>query len=140
MGDRIKRIAVCMHDDSLDTFFKMLNDTGRYHVLTIPPESQVGAVGLCKEAGADILLLGVSLGEGFRVDDRLELIETVREALPGCKVILYTETAMSARDTRSVKLLYSMRAVDDVVYSDCGQEYLLLKLDTIQPLRENAER
>ena len=134
------RIVICMYDSSLDDIFSLLEKCGKYQIRRVAPSDQKHAAQICKERNADILLLGIDHTKEFCTEERMTIIDDVRENVPNCKIILYANTALSASESEVVKRLYAMRFVDDVILSSDVPESLLLKLDTVWSQRELAER
>ena len=128
-----------MHDHTLDQFIDFLRKHPQFRIIEDSSKQDSKVIDACREAGADILLIGISSVKGA-ADSRMKLIEHMREAMPDCKIVLYADTEMSASNALTVKHLYGYRYVDEFFFPSCSFEYMVLKLETLWSYKELRDR
>ncbi len=86
----------------------------------------------CREQGADVALLGVSLTKGYSAHEREGLLRALRQELPACRVVLLVDDSVSEQMNEEVKELKQSGLADMFVYTTAANfSYLAAVLETI---------
>lgn len=107
----------------LDAITKALERTGNFRVKPLTDSVQ--------ELSADIALLGISVVQGYTLNERRELIGKIREAQPNCKIVLFLDEVVSSEQTEGVTSLKQARVIDGFLYASGTMEYLVATLESI---------
>ena len=80
---------------------------------------------------ADIVLLGISVLAGYRVEDRLSAVRAIRGQLPKSRIVMFLDERISEEQTEGVKQLRQARLIDCFLYASNSMEYLVDTLESI---------
>lgn len=108
-----------------------LTRTGNFRVDEVLPGTVEAKARVCVMGRPDVLLLGVSLIDGYTIEQRERLIRTVRPELPNCKIVLLVNESMSDSVTARVKALKTAGVIDGFLYTSVSLDYLTAMLETI---------
>ncbi|MBP5281948.1 MAG: hypothetical protein J6Z22_05550 [Lachnospiraceae bacterium] len=106
-----------------DAITKALEKTGNFRVqpLELPVERD----------GPEVALLGVSVHQGFTLEERKEVIKELKERAPKCRIVLFLDELISPEQTEGVKNLKQARLIDGFLYASGTMEYLVATLESI---------
>ena len=114
-----------------DSILAALDRTGNFRAKNLPPGGRERLAGLCREFDADLVILGISWVQGFRLEERRDAIVDIRDTLPGCKIVLYVDEAANPDQLEGIKSLRFARLIDAFVYASCTMEYLIDTLESV---------
>ncbi len=80
---------------------------------------------------ADIVLLGISVLAGYRVEDRLSAVRAIRGSHPSSRIVMFLDERISEEQTEGVKQLRQARLIDGFLYASNSMEYLVDTLESI---------
>ena len=128
----MRNIVVSMQNTLLsESIARSLAETGDFRVEQVPPGKTGDAFSLCQAVQADILLMEVSRLPAYTLENRLKLIERVRGATPGCKLVLLCDENSDAELARRVVLARQDRLIDAFLYASVTPAYLTAALDAL---------
>lgn len=79
----------------------------------------------------EVALLGVSVHQGFTLEERKEVIKELKERAPKCRIVLFLDELISPEQTEGVKHLKQARLIDGFLYASGTMEYLVATLESI---------
>ena len=117
----------------LEAITKALEKTGNFRILTMDEKKDGRLIkeGMPFAAKPDVVLLGVSVLQGFTLEERQSVIKKVRERAPNCKIVLFLDEVVSKEQTEGVKSLKQVRLIDGFLYASGTMEYLVATLESI---------
>lgn len=120
---------------------QVLTRTGTFRVSAPPADGTLeNKVWSCLREEPEILLLGVSLVDGYTVEQREELIRQVRQSLPGCRIVILVDERLSEATVTRVKQLKLTGAIDGFLFTSVSMEYLVAMLETVIDTKPNANQ
>ena len=128
----MRSIVVSMQNMLLsEAVARTLAETGEFRVEQVLPGKTGDAFSLCQAAQADILLMEVSRLNAYALENRMNLIERVRAAVPNCKFVLLCDENSDAELARQVKCARQDRLIDAFLYASVTPAYLTAALDAL---------
>ncbi len=128
----MREIVVSMQNTLLsEAVARSLWETGEFRVEQVLPGKTEDTFALCQAAQADILLMEVSRLNAYTLDNRLELIERVRRAVPGCKFVLLCDENSDPELAHRVMCARQDRRIDAFLYASVTPAYLTAALDAL---------
>ena len=113
-----------------DAITEALEKTGNFRVWPLE-ESREAAGNLSMIRGPEVVLLGVSVRQGFTLKERQGVIRGLRERAPNCKIVLFLDEHISPEQTRDVTSLRQARLIDGFLYASGTMEYLVATIESI---------
>lgn len=105
--------------------------TGEFRVEQVLPGRPGDAPALCASARADILLMEVSRLNGYTMENRMGLIETMRSAMSKCKFALLCDENSDPELARRVMRARQARLIDAFFYTSVTSEYLTAAIEAL---------
>ncbi len=97
----MRDIVISMQNTLLsETVARALSEAGEFRVEQVLPGKTGDAFSLCQAAQADILLMEVSRLNAYALENRMNLIERVRAAVPNCTNSFCFATKTATRNLR----------------------------------------
>ena len=128
----MREIVVSMQNTLFsEAVAQALSGTGEFRVEQVLPGKTDDIFSLCRAAQADILLMEVSRTHAYTLENRLELIEHVRRAVPGCKFVLLCNENSDPELARRVMIVRQDRLIDAFLYASVTPAYLTAALDAL---------
>ena len=128
----MRDIVISMQNTLLsETVARALSEAGEFRVKQVLPGKTGDAFSLCQAAQADILLMEVSRLNAYALENRMNLIERVRAAVPNCKFVLLCDENSDAELARQVKCARQDRLIDAFLYASVTPAYLTAALDAL---------
>lgn len=117
----------------LEAITKALEQTGNFRIRTMDEKTKEGFIneGMPFAVKPDVVLLGVSVLRGFTLEERRNVIQSIRERAPNCKIVLFLDEVVSKEQTEGVKSLKQARLIDGFLYASGTMEYLVATLESI---------
>ena len=128
----MKNVVVSLQNTLLaEAVTEALAKTGEFRVEQVLPGRPDDAPSLCASARADVLLLEVSRLNGYTLECRMRLIDSVRRAVPECKFALLCDENSDPDLARRVMRARQDRLIDAFFYASVTSQYLTAALDTL---------
>lgn len=128
----MRDIVISMQNTLLsEAVARALSEAGEFRVEQVLPGKTGDAFSLCQAAQADILLMEVSRLSAYALENRMNLIERVRAAVPNCKFVLLCDENSDAELARQVKCARQDRLIDAFLYASVTPAYLTAALDAL---------
>ena len=128
----MKNVVVSMQNTLLaEAVAAAFLKTGEFRVEQVLPGRTGDTPSLCVSAKAEVLLLEVSRLEGYTLDGRLRLIETVRKTVPGCRFALLCDENSDPELAHRVMRARQDRLIDAFFYASVTAEYLTAAVDAL---------
>ena len=128
----MREIVVSMQNTLLsEAVARSLAETGEFRVEQVLPEKTGDTFSLCRAAQADILLMEVSRTHAYTLENRLELIEHVRRAVPRCQFVLLCDENSDPELSHRVMIVRQDRLIDAFLYASVTPAYLTAALDAL---------
>jgi len=108
-----------------------LSGTGEFRVEQVLPGKTDDIFSLCRAAQADILLMEVSRTHAYTLENRLELIEHVRRAVPRCQFVLLCDENSDPELARRVKIARQDHKIDAFFYTSVTPGYLTAAVEAL---------
>lgn len=107
----------------------VLTKSGNFR--TVVPDQDSDVFSVCRETGAEILLMGVSYLTGFRLDDRKQLVKHMREGMPECKLIIIIDNAMMKDETYETVQMKKTGIIDQFIFYSNDLDYLTAAMESL---------
>lgn len=111
--------------DSLTDVLKLSGDFEPFRVMA---DRKRGTVPACIACTPDIALMEVSRAPGTTLAVRMEEAKQIRQAVPGCKVVLLCDENVSPDIAQDVITAKKNGAIDAFYYSSITVKYLVASL------------
>ena len=108
-----------------------LTKTGKFRVRNLKRCSEKGILTACRDARADVVLMGVSVVQSYTLPERTEIARQIRARFPDCKIILFVDENVSDAQTAGITMLRQVRIIDGFLYASGSMEYLVATMESI---------
>lgn len=128
-----------------DAITKALEETGNFRVCPLEEvcpyvfgekseageDNSIRSTMAWKESEPEVVLLGVSVRQGYTLKERRDVIERLRERQPNCRIVLFLDELVSPEQTTGVKNLKQAKLIDGFLYASGTMDYLVATLESV---------
>jgi len=128
----VKNVVASMQNTLLaEAVAEALQKTGEFRVEQVLPGRPDDALSLCASAKADILLMEASRLNGYTLERRMHLIDSVRRAVPICKFALLCDENSDPELAQRVMRARQDRLIDAFFYTSVTSQYLTAAINAV---------
>lgn len=128
----MRNMVISMQNTLLsESIARSFSETGEFRIEQIFPGKTEDTLPYCHAMQADILLMEVGRLEAYSLDNRLRLIDRVREKIPGCKFALLCDENSDRELARQVKIARQNHLIDAFFYASVTPGYLTAAVEAL---------
>ena len=128
----MRKIVVSVQNGLLaESITRMLEESSEFLIYRSVVRSGNSLPVDCAMYGAEIVLMEVSLGRGLSLQSRLEETRQIKQAIPGCKVVMLCDENTAPDLAWEVVLAKKDGFIDGFFYSSITGSYLVASLASL---------
>ena len=85
----------------------------------------------CKILSPYALLMEVTRYEPYTLDERLDIVDAVKRAMPGCKIVLLVDENSEKELAKRVRCAKKEGRIDQFIYGSTSASFLVAIMDTL---------